>query len=157
MSRCQVKLMKKNEYQVVEVHGYIDENFSSVTKDIPASDFYLFNFKNLLSINSSGIREWIKYITQYPKAKFILAECPKVFIDQVNMVEGFINKNCQIISFYVPYFSEDNDSEKLLLAQFGKHYTETSNDIASTIKDDAGVEYEIDVIPTKYFKFLAKK
>lgn len=156
MSRCQIKTAKKDEYQIVEIHGHIDEAFMQVANTIPASESYVFNFKNIISINSSGIREWILYAQKIKSKKVILMECPKPFIDQASMVEGFIPSGFQVLSFYVPYFNEDNDKEKLVLVQYGKDYTKDSNSIAHEFTDTDGLKYEIDIIPSKYFKFLTK-
>lgn len=157
MSRCQIKTAKKDEYQIVEIHGHIDEAFMQVANTIPDSPSYIFNFKNLISINSSGIREWILYTQKIISKKVILIECPKPFIDQASMVQSFIPDTFQVLSFYVPYFNEDKDLEKLVLVQLGKDYTKESNNIPHEHTDADGTVYEIDIIPSKYFKFLEKK
>ena len=157
MSRCQIKTAKKDEYQIVEIHGHIDEAFMQVANTIPDSTTYIFNFKNLISINSSGIREWILYAQKLKTKKVILTDCPKPFIDQASMVDGFVPENFQIQSFYVPYFNEEKDLEKLVLVQFGKEYSATTQQIPAEHTDADGTVFELDVIPSKYFKFLTKK
>ncbi len=157
MSRCQIKTAKKDEFQIVEIHGHIDEAFMQVANTIPDSTTYIFNFKNLISINSSGIREWILYAQKLKTKKVILTDCPKPFIDQASMVDGFVPENFQIQSFYVPYFNEEKDLEKLVLVQFGKEYTATTQQIPAEHTDADGTVFELDVIPSKYFKFLTKK
>ena len=155
--RCQIKTAKKDEYQIVEIHGHIDEEFMQVANAIPDSSSYILNLKNLISINSSGIREWILYAQKLKLKKVLLTDCPKPFIDQASMVDGFIPENFQILSFYVPYFNEETDSEKLVLVHHGKDFTKDTNNIQNEFKDADGLTYEIDIIPTKYFKFLTKK
>ncbi len=157
MSRSQIKTVKKDEYQIVEFHGHIDEDFMRVANTIPDSDSYVFNFKNLVSINSSGIREWILYTQKIKSKKVILTDCTKAFIDQASMVEGFVPSGFQVLSFYVPYYNEEIDQEKLVLVQYGKEYTQDSHSIPNEFKDTDGVTYEIDIIPNKYFKFLTRK
>jgi len=110
-----------------------------------------------VSINSSGIREWILYSQKLKTKKVMLTECPKVFIDQASMVEGFVQQNFQILSFYVPYYNEEKDLEKLVLVHYGKDFTKDTNTIPQEMTDTDGLVYELDVIPTKYFKFLNKK
>ncbi len=156
MSRCQIKTAKKDEYQIVEFHGHIDEAFMFVANSIPMSESYIFNFKHLVSINSSGIREWILFCQKIKAKKVILTDCPKPFIDQASMVDGFIPSSFQVLSFYVPYYNEDTDQEKLILMQMGKDYTKDSNSIPNEYTDTDGKIYEIDIIPSKYFKFLNK-
>jgi hypothetical protein len=154
MSRCQIKTAKKDEFQIVEFHGHIDEAFMPVANTIPESTKYIFNLKNLVSINSSGIREWILFAQRLKSAAVILTDCPKPFIDQASMVNGFIPENFKVQSFYVPYFNEAADKEKLVLVQFGKEYTATEQKVPNEFTDTDGTVYEIDIIPSKYFKFL---
>lgn len=156
MSRCQIKNVKKDEFQIVSFIGHIDEAFMQVATTIPDSESYIFSFKNLISINSSGIREWILYAQKLKSKKVILTDCPKVFIDQASMVEGFIPSHFQIQSFYVPYFNEETDAEKLVLVQYGTEFTKEKNSIPHEFTDTDGLKYEIDIIPSKYFKFLTK-
>lgn len=157
MPRCQIKTAKKDDFQIVEFHGHIDENFMIVANTIPDSNSYIFNFKHLLSINSSGIREWILYSKKLKAAKVLLAECPKPFIDQASMVEGFLPPHFTVHSFYVPYFCEANDQEKLVLATSGKDFGPGFNNIKANFTDTDSAEYEIDIVPTKYFKFLSQR
>ena len=91
------------------------------------------------------------------KAKVLLAECPKPFIDQASMVEGFLPEHFIVHSFYVPYYCEASDQEKLVLATNGKDFGPDFNTIKTQFTDTDSAEYEIDVVPAKYFKFLAKR
>lgn len=154
MSRCQIKTVLKDGHLIVDIQGHIDENFLQAVQTVPESKSYIFNLKNLTSINSSGIREWIKYAQKIKNAQVILVECPKPFIDQASMVEGFLPSSFRVASFYVPYYCEDTDEEKLVLYQFGKDYSKEANNIPNEIKDENGNTFEIDVVPVKYFKFL---
>lgn len=93
-------------------------------------------------------------MTTLQKEKITLTHCPKVFIDQVNMVKGFLPGNCVIESFYVPYYSEQTSQEKKILFQKNVNFPEKKiNYNPKTVGND-GVIYEIDIIPGKYFKFL---
>jgi len=154
MSRCQIKTVMKDGHLIIDLSGHIDENFLQAVQAVPESKSYIFNLRALTSINSSGIREWIKYAQKIKNSQVILVECPKPFIDQASMVEGFLPSTFRVASFYVPYYCEDADEEKLVLYQFGKDYTAEAINIPNEIKDEKGQAFEIDIVPSKYFKFL---
>lgn len=112
------------------------------------------DLKNVSGINSCGIREWVKWMQAAKATPLYFFECPKVFIDQVNMVDGFLPPNGKIMSFYVPYFCEESESEKIVLYTFGKEYDDSGLRPPREVKDDRGMMMEMDVIAAKYFKFL---
>lgn len=154
MSKCQVKSVKNNDKIEFIFSGSIDESLASYLDIFPTVPSLTINLDAIDSINSIGIREWIKLMTKLATSQISLIKCPKVFIDQVNMVKGFLPANAQIESFYVPYFSEEKNIEKKVLFEKDKHFTQNFINYNSTITDEAGVSYEIDVIDSKYFKFI---
>ena len=154
MSRVEVKTTVEGKTLKVAFNGAIDETFSQVSGQIPKAETVEFNLHGLKSINSTGIREWIKYTQTLAGSTITFVNCPKVFIDQVNMVQGFIPSTSKIVSFYVPYYNEDSDTEKNVLFTYGKEFSDASVKIPSDVKDESGAAMEIDVIEAKYFKFI---
>ena len=150
MSRCEIQ---KNGTGYL-LSGSIDETFGLATGALPVVGDAAFNLKGLKSINSTGIREWIKLMQKMKAVKISFLECPKVFIDQVNMVQGFAPDNSKIMSFYVPYFNETNETEKNVLLIHGEHYGDGKIKSLPKVVDDKGVEMELDVVEAKYFKFI---
>ncbi len=150
MSRCEIQ-KNGNDYIL---SGSIDETFGQATGELPTFGKYAINFKGLKSINSTGIREWIKLMQKLKTVQLSFSECPKVFIDQVNMIQGFAPANTKILSFYVPYFNELNECEKSILLVYGKHYTDGKILELPKVLDEKGGEMEIDVVEAKYFKFI---
>ena len=150
MGRCEVKKIG-NEYKII---GNIDESFGQFNSQIPTFGKVEINLKDLKSINSSGIREWIKLMLKMKPAQVYFYECPKVFIDQVNMVQGFCPENAKIMSFYVPYFNDQSESEKNVLFVHGQHYVDKKIQSLPKVVDDKGAEMEIDVVEAKYFRFI---
>lgn len=154
MQNVYIKVTKANDTSKVEVVGSIDESFHQFTTEIPKDGNIEFLLLGLKSINSMGIREWIKLMQSMSKAQISFSHCPKIFIDQVNMVNGFIPTNSKVTSFYVPYYNEDLDSEKMILYKLGENYSVNSVQPLENYKDDSGNEYELDVVKAKYFKFI---
>lgn len=154
MQNTIIKINNAGGKTQIDVVGAIDENFSQFTKDVPKTGTLEFSLQSLKSINSTGIREWIKLMQSLPGAQITFTSCPKIFIDQVNMVSGFIPTNSQVMSFYVPYYNEDLDRECLVLYKSGEHYTGKNVNVQDNYTDSEGNAFELDVVKAKYFKFL---
>lgn len=157
MSKFQCKMDRQGSKSLLQLSGVIDEDadFSSLSLK-GVEDVYI-DLDSVKSINSCGIREWIKWIGTAPSAKITYAKCPKVIVDQMNMVDGFLPANAKVESFYVPYYNEDSGSEKNVLFRYGVEFKEGQVQAPSEIKDDGGQPMEMDVIEAKYFKFIKSK
>ena len=106
--------------------------------------------------DSTFKREWIKWIGTASGAQVQYFDCPKIIVDQINMVQGFLPPQGRVESFYVPFYSDDTGSEKNVLFTFGKEYGDGGLTNIPEVKDDAGQAMEMDVVEAKYFKFLKK-
>ncbi|MCB0366529.1 MAG: hypothetical protein H6624_18390 [Bdellovibrionaceae bacterium] len=144
---------------VMTFAGQIDEdaNFSGV--DFGSASSIVLDLDKVASINSCGIREWIKWIRTAPSGSAITyRNCPKVIVDQINMVAGFLPDNGTVESFYVPYYCEESGNEKMILFRKGVEFKDGGEVLPpGDVKcDESGEEMEMDVIEAKYFKFLQK-
>jgi len=154
MSKLQFKIQNEDTKTTINLLGQIDESFPSELLTLKINNDVLINLDQVKMINSLGIREWIKFMNHLANLKVEFIKCPKIFIDQVNMVQGFITPNCKIKSFYVPYFNEDSNIEKNFLYSFGTEYGDGFLNVKANIKADDGSDLDIDVVEQKYFKFL---
>ncbi len=157
MSKFQSKLSKQGQKINVNLGGIIDEDADFSTLNIGDAQEVHIDMDGIKSINSCGIREWIKWIGAGSKSKVVYAKCPKVIVDQMNMVDGFLPNYASVESFYVPYYNEDTGSEKNVLFRYGVEYKEGQIQGPKEVKDDSGQPMEMDVIETKYFKFIKSK
>jgi len=156
MSKFDLKMEKAGTEFKVNVKGTIDEDVDFAPHSLAgatAVDFYLADLK---SINSCGIRDWIKWISTSGSAQVRYHECPKIIVDQFNMVQGFLPATGKVMSFYVPFYSDGSGTEKNVLFTYSKEYTDQGLGAIPEIKDDAGNAMEMDVVEAKYFKFLKK-
>ena len=156
MNKIEIISKVENKYNIVELAGSIDEFFAIPSSVILADKINQFNLEKLNSINSTGIREWIKFHQKYQDIEFEFINCPKFFIDQVNMVKGFMPAKSKIISFYVPYFCESNDSEKNILYTLGKEFDGKVIRHPELVLDEKNIPMELDIVPERYFKFLGQ-
>lgn len=156
MSKFDLKIDKAGTDFKVTVKGVIDEDVDFATHSLAgatAVDLYLGELK---SINSCGIRDWIKWMSTSGSAQIRYHQCPKIIVDQINMVQGFLPASGKVMSFYVPFYSDDSGTEKNVLFTHSKEYTDQGVTAIPEVKDDAGNAMEMDVVEAKYFKFLKK-
>ncbi len=156
MGKLDVKMVKNSDKLNLEMSGSVDEDVDFQQYSLAGSAQIDIDLKGIQSINSCGIREWIKWISTGSSSKITFSNCPKVIVDQINMVDGFLPTNATVHSFFVPYYNEESGSEKNILYRLGHEYKDGSLNPPADVKDDAGAVMEMDVIESKYFKFIKK-
>jgi hypothetical protein len=156
MSKFDVKLNKAGDKLNVVMAGSIDEDADFTQLSLSGAAQIDIDMVGLKSINSCGIREWIKWMSTAPAAAITFNQCPKVIVDQINMVDGFLPVNAKVQSFFVPYYNDDSGAEKNVLFRYGTEFTESTVNPPPAVKDADGNDMEMDVIESKYFKFIKK-
>ena len=156
MGKLDVKMNKAADKLTVQMAGTIDEDVDFSQFNLQGNPAVEVELSNIKSINSCGIREWIKWMSTAPAASITFNECPKVIVDQINMVDGFLPANAKVQSFFVPYYNDESGSEKNVLFRLGTEFTENSVNPPATVQDEEGNAMEMDVIESKYFKFIKK-
>ena len=154
---------------VIDIHGsiatyrfigVIDENFKEA--DIPRAPGkkVIFDLKDIQSINSIGIREWIKLANDYQDSlSLIYKNCSIAFVDQMNMVPDSIG-NASIQSFYAPYYRECKTcpGEKSCLLDLVECEQQVQKSEPPQRKClDCNEELEFDALEESYFSFLKRK
>lgn len=149
----EIKTKVEGSKVIAELKGAIDEDadFSKI-KELGGLDSYEFNFEDINSINSCGVREWTNFVSSLGKTTEIrYLNCRQIIIEQINMVHGFIPENASIESFYAPYFCEDLDKEYKILLKA----SEIVDKKAPTVKcPDGDHKMEFDAIEGQYFSFI---
>lgn len=156
MSKFDVKMDKAGEILKVVMAGSIDEDADFTQFSLAGVSRIDIDMTGLKSINSCGIREWIKWLSSAPASKITFNQCPKVIVDQINMVDGFLPTNAKVESFFVPYYNDDSGAEKNVLFRYGNEFSDSAVTPPAEIKDEDGNPMEMDVIESKYFKFIKK-
>ncbi|MCT4641260.1 MAG: hypothetical protein N4A33_03115 [Bacteriovoracaceae bacterium] len=145
-----IKSDNTNEHRFF-LSGHINEDsdFSSL-KELNA-DSIILNFKDILSINSCGIREWTIALKQIKATTIKYEQCPTFIIDQINMIVDFIKKGVEITSFYAPYFCEHCDEEVNVLL---KPHDIKQRKAPIAKHDVCDNELEFDSLENQFFRFI---
>jgi DNA-directed RNA polymerase subunit RPC12/RpoP len=141
---------------LLNVAGHFDENATLPSIDTNKIKSVSVDANKLLSINSVGVRTWIRWLNEYgEKIDFTYMNCPKIMVDQMNVVASMVRPGLKIKSFYVPYFCGScNESFNVLFAE-GKEFAGDKVQAPASVKcPTCGQNAEIDVIEKTYFRFL---
>ena len=156
MGKLDFKIDKNSGNLNIHMAGTIDEDVDFSQLNLGEAQEIDLELSGVKSINSCGIREWIKWMATNKNAKIKFNQCPKVIVDQINMVDGFLPQNGKVSSFFVPYYNDNSGSEKNILFRYGTEFTDGDFKPPAEIKDDQGNKMEMDVIESKYFKFIKR-
>ena len=154
-----VKNETKAGKTVFKFAGNIDENATFPIFNSLAGDIYI-DLKGVKSINSVGIRSWIKWFSSFHQVHFIFQHCPKSVVMQMNMVDGFLPEGSHVESLQVPFYCESCEKELEVLFTLGKEILVDGGKV--NLKYDRGsicpqgCAPELDVSEAKYFRFLLK-
>lgn len=113
------------------------------------------DFRELLSINSSGLRILSEWTRRLDAARLDLSFCPPFFVQQLNIVVGLLPSGSRVLSFFVPYCNGDTSVERFVLLEHGRHFQTVDGEPRVHFPEvkDQGQKLEPDVAPG-YFNFL---
>lgn len=150
MSKFSYTIIKRGDESVYYLSGKIDEDFRQKDIDVSNSSKIVFNFKDVLMINSCGVREWIGLLKTIPSnIELAYEECKPIIVTQMNIIAGFVIPGMRVISFYAPYFDPSDESETMHLIK-----TSELTSIPPVLKNKNGETLDFDAHPEKYFHFL---
>ena len=157
MASLKITVTKKGESVLLGLTGLVDESAAFPKVDfLGDSKVAIIVWSGVNLINSMGIKEWVKWLATFPAGvKIAYAHCPRIIVDQINMVDGFLPKNGTVLSFFVPYYCNDCSAVTNLLFTNGKEFTAGNITAPETVKcTKCGKVSELDIMESKYFKFI---
>jgi hypothetical protein len=153
-------IQEHNGAHWVTLTGVINEDaeipLKQVAQELEGSTMVIFNFKDVKSVNSLGVRAWVTFLRGVDGAAgrtVYFAECIPDIIMQINMIPSFLGK-ASILSFYVNYVSTaTNKTHRVLI--------ETKDLAPQTIPPapncpDSGSPMETEELEEEYFAFLMR-
>ena len=94
----EIDISKTDSETIIKVSGNIDEDSDFSAVSVEGSKVVTIDLADIKSVNSVGIRTWVIWIKQIPaSAQVIVKNCPRVLIDQINILRGF----CQIEPLWI--------------------------------------------------------
>ena len=140
---------------VLEISGSIDA--TARFPMIKTQKSLVLKFANVTLMNSYGIKVWCKWAAEHKDIPGIfLHDCPFVFAKNFASIRGFLSPNMRVMSFYVPFYSDESHETKNVLMVRGTDFDDDGNFTIPKAVDSKGSAMEIDVDKRSYFQFLKK-
>jgi ABC-type transporter Mla MlaB component len=137
-----------------QINEYVDLDPVKVNPEKPLE----IDLSGVTAINSTGLRTFKHWSETLTNNEISLSYCPKIFIDQLNMILALVPAHAKISSFYVPYCSDSSGEEKYVLYTSGEQYSKVGEELVFNhpeVKDSTGDLMVLDVLP-RYFAFLSR-
>lgn len=154
----QLSFSVEDKCTTIQLQGSLNEYSSALDGVVVNPSFDLnVDLKGVKAINSLGVRNFHAWVKNIKCQRLRFFYCPRVFINQLNLVSGFLPDKAEIESFFVPYFSEATGEDAMVL--FTKYLEYKKEDGKVTVKvpehfDSQGNKMELDAFADQYFKFL---
>lgn len=155
MKNFEAKLHVNTVENILELSGDLDEHCQIPT--FKENKNIRIKLGKVTSVNSYGVKIWCQWINSHKEwGAILLEECPFVFVKNFHSVRGFLTPNVTVLSFYVPYFSDETDERKDVLFIRERDFTKDGFIRFPEVTDAKGIKMELDVIESSYFAFLKK-
>lgn len=156
----QLSFSVQDKCTTIQLKGSLNE-YSSALDGVDVNPNFDLNIelKDLQAINSLGIRNFQTWIFKVKCKRMRLFYCPRAFVNQLNLVEGFLPDKAEIESFFVPYFSEITGEDASVLFTKFLEYKKVGDSIVMNFPqmyDRENNKMELDVFKDQYFRFLEK-
>jgi ABC-type transporter Mla MlaB component len=141
----------------LKLSGKINEEATIEDYDYSQFEVLRVDLHEVSSINSVGVRTWLKWIAKIPKDKqLVFFNVPKILVDQCNMIRGFIPVWAKIESFEVPYYCPSCEAvtKKMIINQSTEYHLFVVKSIPC---GQCQKDTELDVVAESFFRFLNAK
>lgn len=153
----------QTEHLVLHFSGAIDEVAEFPALSMDGIKSIVFDLEKVKSLNSIGIRNWMTWRKTIPsKVQITFRLIPKVVVDQMNILDGFLPFNSLFESFQVPFHCEDCNRTTSYLFLKGRDFEPSTSDsqekVVTKVRPcpECSAETEPDVFEGTYFSFLKK-
>jgi hypothetical protein len=139
--------------------GDINEHadFGRLAKELPASGTLQFDLREVQSINSCGVREWMQFMRQFISGRaLVMVRCSPAIVLQLNSVHNFRGA-ARIESVVAPYVCGKcgNEEEHVLdLARDVVVDKDKSMHVPSFRCAECSTALEFDDVPERYLRFI---
>lgn len=151
-------IVPQDDGKIVSLVGVINEDselsFKNLFLELKDGKKIIFNFSQVKSINSLGVRAWVSFLRSLEEGRVIsFSECTTDIIMQINMIPSFLGK-ATVASFYVNYVCEVCNKEEKKLFETASIPPKTIPPAPKCESEDCGMQTE--ELEDEYFVFLMR-
>ena len=153
----EVQKNRVQDVQFVFLHGSITEDSVLDSIESGGAKTMVIDLAKVTRINSYGIRQWINHLKKIHETtpNLVFTRCPPSIVEQFNMISNF-GADGVVYSFYLPFYSESQDKDELVLFDAGSNpgmgYEEIIASCVSRL--DPAAKFVFNDIEDEYFSFL---
>jgi eukaryotic-like serine/threonine-protein kinase len=146
-----LKLNKQGDTTLASLAGDITEESDFSTIVNCGTPKVVLDLADIRRINSTGVREWIKFVTSLAKSGkiFRLERCSVAIVHQLNMISNFRGGG-EVRSVLAPYYCPECDHNHLHLVDVS---APTAKIEATLPCPSCGADMEFDELPDSYLSF----
>lgn len=156
MDKFSVISSKSGKTLYLQMAGRLSEEADLKNIDVSSAEVIRIDLANLANLSSLGVRSWMQWVNGIDRGKNITLEnCPKVFVNMVNLVHNMVPAHLHIKSIGIPYFCTkcgNSFCENMELTENLPQSLSESKPCAN-----CGADAELDTLPEKYFRFLEER
>lgn len=153
-------IQEHNGAHWVTLSGVINEDaeipLKDVAQNLEGATTICFNFKEVKSVNSLGVRAWVTFLRGVEAVQgrqVFFYECIPDIIMQINMIPSFLGR-ASIASFYVNYVSPATNKTHRVLIDTRELQPQTIPPAPNC--PDTGTPMETEELEEEYFAFLMR-
>lgn len=166
MQKLSLKVNRKGEDLELILEGSLNEETDLSPVPLEGIKSLFIDFNAVTFINSTGINKWVRWTTlleeNYRSISIMFCNCPKIIVDQLNAVKGFLPANAKVESFWLPYYCDESDRREFVLLTRGNEFMEETPEgpewanLPECNCSETKTPCEPDIMPAKYFAFMKK-
>jgi hypothetical protein len=141
---------------VTHLSGVLNE-FADLSALLKSAAPLRLNMRHVTRLNSIGVRNLLKFLSEWGDRAFYYEECPSEFIDQINMIPALLGNagRGQVKSLFVPYECAECDAEEEVLAD-AEAYREPARQGRLPTRTCGKCGGKMSVLTDAFFVFLAR-
>lgn len=147
------RIKSRSGFTAVELYGIVDERADFAELASQLSGAVVLELGAITRINSVGVREWIRFVSDLPEVtELTLSHCSPAIVNQLNMIANFHGRG-RIRSFYAPYVCADcnHEADRLIDVEADRPGSTT---LAPERCPRCDGEMSLDDLPERYLAFL---
>jgi hypothetical protein len=143
---------------VFHLSGVLNE-YADFTPLLQEAEPLRLNIRKVSRLNSIGIRNLLKFLSEWGAKAFTYEECPSEFVDQINMIPAMLGTKAhgQVVSLFVPYECGNCDNEEEILADISEYKGQVKAGEEPPRKACSKCGSPMSVLMDSFFVFLTRQ
>ena len=140
MTKLAFSRVEENGWHIVKLNGAIVEGSKEILSPMNKlnGSNYIFDFRNIASINTCGIAEWIEFMSEFGPGKNIIYDaCSSNIVMLINMVPAF-KGSAQVRSLFRTYYCDQCSKTVEMAVIKGENMPENN-----TLKSNPNIDDEV--------------